>query len=191
MKECPSCQRSYPDTNRFCPVDGETLVRPAQKKEDFFHQKEDSFHQVDAHEEMENQRSIPAPAEPLPMRLTIIDQGDEGHRSRIIDGLVLDTGRQGMRIQTGTVETGHLNIIRDHTIAFKNRLEIEVDLPSATITCTGFASWFKPVGNGVNWTVGVYIRDMSAADRQTYDEYLKELSGEEESASAAAEQQAG
>ena len=125
------------------------------------------------------------------MRLTIIDQSDDGHRSRVIQGLVLDTGQQGIRIQTGTVETGRLNIVRDHTIAFKNKLEIEVDLPNATVTCTGFAAWYKPAGDGINWTVGVYIRDMSAADRRVYDEYLKELSSMAESASAAADTQAG
>ena len=176
MKECPSCQRSFPDNSRFCSVDGTLLVQ--SNKEADADNNSDNF---------ENQRSIPAPAEPLPMRLSIIDQGDEGHRSRVIDGLVLDTGRQGMRIQTGTVETGHLNIIRDHTIAFKNRLEVEVDLPDARIKFTGFAAWYKPVGDGLNWTVGVYIRDMSAADRRIYDEYLKQLSKETESASAAVE----
>ena len=180
MKECPSCQRSFADNNRFCSVDGTPLAWSAQTAD-----------ASDNSDNIETPRSIPAPAEPLPMRLTIIDQGDEGHRSRVIEGLVLDTGRQGMRIQTGKVETGHLNIIRDHTIAFKNKLEIEIDLPDATIKCTGFAAWYKPAGDGVNWAVGVYIRDMSAADRRTYDDYLKELSGDEESASAAVESQAG
>lgn len=176
MKECPSCQRSFADNNRFCSVDGTLLVRSDQKTDD-----------ADDSGNLENQRSIPAPVEPLPMRLSIIDQGDEGHRSRIIEGLVLDTGRQGMRIKTGTVETGHLNIVRDHTIAFKNRLEVEVDLPDAKISFTGFAAWYKPVGDGINWTVGVYIRDMSSADRRIYDEYLKQLSSETKNANAAVE----
>jgi hypothetical protein len=110
------------------------------------------------------------------MRLTIIDQGDAGHRSRVIQGRVLDLGRQGMRIETGTVETGQLNIIRDHTIAFKNKLELEVDLPAATVKLTGLAAWYKPLGDGVCWAVGIYIRDMPAADRRAYDSYLNELS---------------
>ncbi len=109
------------------------------------------------------------------MRLTIVDQSDEGHRSRVIQGVVLDTGEQGMRIKTGTIETGELNIIRDHTVAFKNKIEVEIDLPQKTIQVTGFAAWYKPTGDGMNWTVGVYIRDMSAEDRRVYDEYLKTL----------------
>jgi hypothetical protein len=80
-----------------------------------------------------------------------------------------------MRVQTGTIETGKLNIIRDHTIAFKNRLELEFDLPRQTVKCTGFAAWYKPEADGLVWVVGVYIRDMPAADRKAYDQYLDEL----------------
>ena len=118
------------------------------------------------------------------MRLTIIDQAKSGRRSRVIQGLVHDVGKQGMRVQTGTVETGRLNIIRDHTIAFKNKLEVEVDLPTATVCFTGFAAWYKPVGEGMSWMVGVYIRDMPAADRKAYDEYLDKLESQGEKAKA-------
>jgi hypothetical protein len=159
MKECPECHRFYPDANRFCSVDGTKLEESLQSTADLGDKKEHP--------------SVPPLAEPLPMRLTIIDQGDEGNRSRIIRGLVLEAGSQGMRIQTGTIETGELNIIRDHTVAFKNKLELEVDLPNRSIKVTGFAAWYKP--DGTNWTVGVYIRDLSAADRKAYDEYLKTL----------------
>jgi hypothetical protein len=98
---------------------------------------------------------------------------------------------QGMRVQTGTVETGRLNIIRDHTIAFKNKLEMEVDLPSATIRLTGFAAWYKPLGDGMNWAVGVYIRSMPAADREVYEQYLRELAGHNGSGKAPASSSAG
>lgn len=162
MKECPSCQRSYSDGNRFCTVDGTKLEEAAQDAVDLDEDKE--------------RRQIPAPPDPLPMRLRIIDQGDEGHRSRVIQGLVHDVGKQGMRVQTGTVETGRLNIIRDHTVAFKNKLEVEVDLPKGTVKFTGFAAWYKPVADGISWMVGVYIRDMPSADRKVYDDYLEELS---------------
>lgn len=162
MKECPSCQRLYSDENRFCTIDGAKLEESAQNAADLGEDKQS--------------RQIPAPPDPLPMRLRIIDQGDEGHRSRLIQGLVHDVGNQGMRVQTGTVETGRLNIIRDHTVAFKNKLEMEVDLPSGTVKFTAFAAWYKPVADGISWMVGVYIRDMPAADRKIYDEYLKELS---------------
>jgi hypothetical protein len=173
MKECPQCNGLFPETNRFCPVDGSKLVESVQSTGDLA--------------EGKTHRSIPPPEEPLPMRLTIIDQGDEGHRSRVIKGRVLDLGRQGMRIETGTVETGHLNIIRDHTIAFKNRLELEVDLPEATVKLTGLAAWYKPSSDGISWAVGIYIRDMSAADRKAYDRYLNELAGEPAQASAPGE----
>ena len=163
MKECPACGRTYSEVNRFCTADGTKLA--------------DAVKRAAEPEGTKEPRSIPPPPEPLPMRLTIIDQSDEGRRSRVIQGLVLDMGLQGMRVQTGTVETGRLNIIRDHTIAFKNKLEIEVDLPSATVKLTGFAAWYKPLGDGMNWSVGIYIRSMPSADREVYEEYLKELAG--------------
>ena len=161
MKECPDCHRSYRDDNSFCTIDGTKLVESEAKASEV--------------EPEKAERRIPAPAKPLPLRLTIIDQADDGHRSRVIDGVVLDVGKQGMRIQTGTIETGKLHIIRDHTIAFKNKLELEFDIPGHTLRCTGFAAWFKPEGDGLVWVVGVYIRDMPAADRKAYDEYLAEL----------------
>ncbi|HSO73290.1 MAG TPA: hypothetical protein VLU47_00505 [Blastocatellia bacterium] len=161
MKQCPACQRSYRDDNSFCTIDGTKLVQSEAKPGDS--------------EPNKQERQIPAPAKPLPLRLTIIDQADEGRRSRVIDGQVLDLGKQGMRVQTGTIETGKLNIIRDHTVAFKNRLELEFDLPRQTVKCTGFAAWYKPEADGLVWVVGVYIRDMPAADRKAYDEYLAEL----------------
>ncbi|HXG94549.1 MAG TPA: hypothetical protein VNN73_19565 [Blastocatellia bacterium] len=161
MKECPNCRRVFPDENSFCSVDGTKLIRSVQSPKDVSASK--------------GHRLIPPPPKPLPMRLTIIDQGDEGHRSRVIEGLVLDVGQQGMRIQTGTVETGKLHIIRDHTVAFKNKLEVEIDLPNATVRFTGFAAWYRPEAEGLFWVVGVYIRDMSATDRKAYDEYLRRL----------------
>jgi hypothetical protein len=171
MKECPDCGRLYKEANRFCSVDGTELVNSVQNPEG------------DPDDEKE-QRRIPAPPEPLPMRLTIIDQGKSGRRSRVIQGLVHDLGQQGMRVQTGTVETGRLNIIRDHTIAFKNKLEVEVDLPEGTVRFTGFAAWYKPIGEGISWMVGIYIRDMPAADRKVYDDYLSNLGSPGETASA-------
>ncbi|HEX5734094.1 MAG TPA: hypothetical protein VF131_14770 [Blastocatellia bacterium] len=171
MKICPICGRSYQEANRFCSVDGAELQVSTESAEtDFDDDKE--------------KRRIPAPPEPLPMRLTIIDQAKTGRRSRVIQGLVHDVGKQGMRVQTGTVETGRLNIIRDHTIAFKNKLEVEVDLPAGTVRFTGFAAWYKPVGEGLSWMVGVYIRDMPAADRKAYDEYLDKLESQGEKAKA-------
>ena len=162
MKECPNCSKIYSEESTYCPIDGTRLVKSVQVT-------------MDVNLGQKNERKIPPPAKPLPLRLTIIDQGDEGHRSRLIDGLVLDLGRQGMRIQTGTIETGKLHIIRDHTVAFKNKLELEIDLPGKTIRCSGFAAWYRPEADGLFWMVGVYIRDMSAADRKAYDQYLEEL----------------
>jgi serine/threonine-protein kinase len=123
----------------------------------------------------EEQRRIPAPPEPLKMRMMIIDADDENHSSRGIDGLVRDVGENGMRIQTGTVQTGQLNVIRDHTTAFKNRLEIDVFLPDGPVHVSGFAAWYKPAPDGVNWNVGVYIRDMTSADRARYNAYIQSL----------------
>lgn len=161
MKGCPTCGRIYDDDNRFCRLDGAQLEEYVQSHA--------------ASDGEDNKRHIPAPPKPLPLRLTIVDADDEGKRSRVIAGKALDLGRQGMRIQTGTVETGELNIVRDHTVAFKNILEIELDLPEATVRLSGFAAWYKPAGDGINWMVGVYIRDMPAADRKIYEKYLHEL----------------
>ena len=172
MKECPTCRRFFPDKNSFCSFDGLKLIRSVQNTDEL--------------QQGHGQRQIPPPPSPVPLRVTIIDQGDEGHRSRKIDGLALDFGKQGMRIQTGTIETGQLHIIRDHTVAFKNKLEVEVDLPNATISFTGFAAWYRPEGDGLFWVVGLYIRDMGAADRRAYDEYLKILSQNSGSAIAPA-----
>ena len=171
MKECSKCGRSYEEANRFCSVDGTALLDSTESDET-------------VPDDDKDKRRIPAPPEPLPMRLTIIDQAKTGRRSRVIQGLVHDVGKQGMREQTGTVETGRLNIIRDHTIAFKNMLEVEVDLPAATVRFTGFAAWYKPVGEGISWMVGVYIRDTPAADRKVYDEYLDKLESQGEKAKA-------
>jgi hypothetical protein len=110
------------------------------------------------------------------MRLSIVDREDEGHRSRLIPGLVSDVSQQGMLIETGTVETGQLNIIKDHTTAFKNKLEAEVELPNGKVSFSGFAAWYRPAPDGVNWVVGVYIKDMSSADRHMYEQYLTDLS---------------
>ena len=172
MKECPGCHRLYPDDNSFCTIDGTKLIRSVQNASDL--------------EEGKGKRRIPPPPRPLPMRMTIIDQGDEGHRSRVIEGVVLDLGEQGMRVQTGTVETGKLHIIRDHTVAFKNKLEVEIDLPTGTVTFTGFAAWYRPEADGLFWVVGLYIRDMPAASREVYDEYLTWLAGNGASESAPA-----
>ena|SRR5215813_12992026 len=161
MKECPVCHKVYAETNRFCSIDGAKLEETIQQTGDL--------------DESKEHRLVPPPPEPLPMRLIIVDQSDEGHRSRTIEGVVLDTGQQGLRIRTGTVSTGQLNIIRDHTIAFKNKLELEVDLPETTVKLTGFAAWYKKSDDGLNWNVGVYIRDMASDDRRAYDEYLESL----------------
>lgn len=163
MKQCPTCNKSYPDASRFCSVDGTPLAEA---------EGEGGSTKGGA-----SQREIPPPPQPLPMRMTIIDQGDEDRRSRVIVGQVLDLGTQGLRIKTGTVETGQLNLIRDHTVAFKNKLEIEFDTPGGTIRCTGFASWYRQAGDSVNWLAGIYIRDMPAADREKYDAYLDDLAG--------------
>ena len=170
MKECSVCRRLYPDDNSFCPADGNRLIRSVQNTSDL--------------EENKGKRKIPPPPKPLPMRLTIIDQGDEGRRSRVIEGMVLDAGQQGMRVQTGTVETGKLHIIRDHTVAFKNKLECEVDLPNGTIHLTAFAAWYRPEAEGIFWVVGLYIREMPAADRRLYDQYLQQLADSEAAAPA-------
>jgi hypothetical protein len=160
MKECPNCGRFYSDANRFCTDDGAQLVQSSISS-DLLEEKQ--------------QRRIPPPPQPLPARITIVDHSDDKHRSRVIAGYVHDVSEQGMRIQTGTIETGQLNIIYDHKTAFKNKLELEVDLPDATIKLTGVAVWYKPVIEGVSWMVGVYIRDMKAADRQLYEAYLQKL----------------
>ncbi len=107
--------------------------------------------------------------------MTIIDADDESNASRTISGLVRDLGENGMRVETGTVATGQLNVIRDHTTAFKNRLEIAVNLPDGEVSLVGFAAWYRPAPDGINWNVGIYIRDMSSADRTRYNAYLQRL----------------
>ncbi len=110
----------------------------------------------------------------LPLRLTIIDADDEGNRSRTIPGRVQEASPQGMRILTGTVETGQLNIIRDHTVAFKNRLAIEVDLPDGTVRMNGFAVRYQRAPDGRNWVVYIYIKEMPRDDRRRYEAFLRE-----------------
>jgi len=109
------------------------------------------------------------------LTMTIVDADDETNASRKIDGVVRDMSENGMRIETGTVETGQLNVIRDHTTAFKNRLEIDVHLPGGPVHVSGFAAWYKPAPDGINWNVGVYIRDMTSADRTRYQAYVSKL----------------
>lgn len=111
----------------------------------------------------------------LKLKLSIVDATDDSKASRRIDGVVRDMSENGMRIETGTVKTGQLNVIRDHTTAFKNRLDIELQLPDGPVYIIGFAAWYKPAPDGVNWNVGVYIRDMSSADRKRYQAYLAGL----------------
>ncbi|MGQ9897984.1 MAG: serine/threonine protein kinase [Acidobacteriota bacterium] len=109
----------------------------------------------------------------LPLRLTIIDADDEGNRSRTIVGRVQEASPQGMRILTGTIETGQLHIIRDHTVAFKNRLAIEVDLPDGTVRMSGFAVRYQRAPDGRNWIVYIYIKEMPRDDRRRYEAFLR------------------
>jgi hypothetical protein len=162
MKECPKCTRVFSDDNNYCGFDGTRLTESVQSTGDLDENKE--------------RRRIPKPDAPLPLRLRIIDHEDDDHRSRVIPGVVQDVSHQGMLIRTGTIETGQLNIIRDHTIAFKNRLEVEVDLPNGSVRFTGFAAWYKRAPDELNWVVGIYIKDMTSEHRQRYDAYLSELS---------------
>ncbi|MFQ3581961.1 MAG: serine/threonine-protein kinase [Chloracidobacterium sp.] len=115
-----------------------------------------------------------APSHDLPLRLTIIDADDEGNRSRTIPGRVQEASPQGMRILTGTIETGQLNIIRDHTVAFKNRLDIEVDLPDGTVHMSGFAVRYNRAPDGRNWVVYIYIKEMPRGDRRRYEAFLRQ-----------------
>lgn len=113
----------------------------------------------------------------LPVRLTIVDADDEGKRSRTIVGKVVDLSLQGMHIQTTTIESDSLNIIKDHTVAFKNRLDIEIDLPVGTVHIEGFAVWYRPAEDQINWSVGVYIKEMSSQDLELYEGYLTSVGG--------------
>ena len=108
----------------------------------------------------------------LPVRLTIVDADDDGNRSRTIIGKVVDLSLQGMHIQTTAIESDSLNIIKDHTVAFKNRLDIEIDLPVGTVHIEGFAVWYRPAEDQINWSVGVYIKEMSSQDLELYEGYL-------------------
>ena len=63
----------------------------------------------------------------------------------------------------------------DAAIKKLDKLECEVDLPNGTVKLTGFAAWYRPEADGVFWVVGLYIREMPAADRRVYDEYLQRL----------------
>ncbi|MCS7079435.1 MAG: serine/threonine protein kinase [Chloracidobacterium sp.] len=117
---------------------------------------------------------LPAASLDLPLRLTIIDADDEGNRSRTILGRVQEASPQGLRILTGTIETEQLNIIRDHTVAFKNRLAIEVDLPDGTVHMSGFAVRYNRAPDGRNWVVYIYIKEMPRDDRRRYEAFLRE-----------------
>lgn len=126
---------------------------------------------------MSDNTKTPAPEAGLPVRLTIVDADDEGNRSRTIVGKVVDLSLQGMHIQTTTIESDSLNIIKDHTVAFKNRLDIEIDLPVGTVHIEGFAVWYRPAEDQINWSVGVYIKEMSSQDLELYEGYLTSIGG--------------
>ncbi len=113
------------------------------------------------------------PSYDLPLRLTIIDADNDGNRSRTIPGRVQEASPQGMRILTGIIEAGQLNIIRDHTVAFKNRLAIEVDLPDGTVHMNGFAVRYHRAPDGQNWVVYIYIKEMPRDDRRRYEAFLR------------------
>lgn len=119
----------------------------------------------------------PAPEAGLTVRLTIVDADDEENRSHTIAGKVIDLSLQGMHIQTTAVESDSLNIIKDHTVAFKNRLDIEIDLPVGTVFIEGFAVWYRPSEDGINWSVGIYIKEMSGSDLELYEGYLTSIGG--------------
>jgi hypothetical protein len=156
MKECPTCQNRYPDDQEYCAKDNARLIDPSNNRTD--------------------KREPPEAG--LPVRLTIIDADNEGHKSRTIGGKVVDLSSQGMHIQTSAVESDSLNIIKDHTVAFKNHLDIEIDLPTGTVHIDGFAVWYRPAADGRNWDVGIYIKEMPAADLDLYEDFLATISEE-------------
>ena len=131
---------------------------------------------MDSSERGKPERKQPPPEAGLPVRLTIVDADDEGHKSHTIDGKVVDLSFQGMHIQTSAVESDSLNIIKDHTVAFKNRLDIEIDLPVGTVHIEGFAVWYRPAEDQRNWHVGIYIKEMPSADLELYEGFLREIS---------------
>ncbi|MEW6730949.1 MAG: serine/threonine-protein kinase [Acidobacteriota bacterium] len=137
-----------------------------------------NFHSAPLSESGSVERPLP-PEAGLPVRLAIIDADNEGNQSHTINGKVIDLSLQGMHIQTSAVESDSLNIIKDHTVAFKNRLNIEIDLPVGTVHIEGFAVWYKPAPDGRNWNVGIYIKEMPRVDRELYEEYLGGATQEE------------
>lgn len=119
----------------------------------------------------------PTPEAGLPVRITIVDADDEENRSHTIVGKVVDLSLQGMHIQTTAIESDSLNIIKDQTTAFKNRLDIEIDLPVGTVSIEGFAVWYRPSEDQANWNVGIYIKEMSGEDLERYEGYLTSIGG--------------
>jgi eukaryotic-like serine/threonine-protein kinase len=161
MKECTVCKQTYPDESNFCTRDGSALTL-----------------KLDGESPPEGTREKVKPPEAgLPVRLTIVDADDEGRKSHTISGKMQDMSLQGMFIQTDAVESDSLNIIKDETVAFKNRLDIEIDLPGGTVHIEGFAVWYKPAPDGRNWDVGIYIKDMPVVDREVYESFLEQAEG--------------
>jgi eukaryotic-like serine/threonine-protein kinase len=169
MKECPVCYRSYSEDNAFCSRDGSKLVMAGGVRSSV--RRATGSLAPPGPDVADN---YTPPEAGLPVRLTIVDADDEGHKSHTITGKMIDMSMQGMHVQTNAVESDSLNIIKDHTIAFKNRLDIEIDLPAGTICLEGFAVWYKPAPDGRNWNVGIYIKDMPPDDRDRYEAFLEE-----------------
>jgi hypothetical protein len=115
----------------------------------------------------------------LTLRYKVVSGWDKNKASRFVLGIVQNISPDGLCLRTNTLEIDGLHISFDDTPLVRNKLRIELDLPSSrnTINLEGEVEWYEkePGKNRDFYNVGVSFVKLKDEDRKTLKEYIKTI----------------